>query len=69
MNEAYTDEQFIETLAFLKAKNIETGATAREVANTLQCHPNTVKTRLKELLEQKKIVGKLHGCTWFYWIR
>lgn len=69
MHEAYTEDQFIETLKYLNATDLYSAATCKEVANTLKCHPNTVKTRLKELIEDGKINGMMHGMTFFYWIK
>jgi len=67
--EAYTDNQFIETLKYLNAKDLYSAATCKEVAYTLKCHPNTVKTRLKELIGNGQIEGIMHGLTFFYWIK
>jgi len=69
MNEAYTDDQFINTLEYLNANDLFSAATCKEIANTLKCHPNTVKTRLKELIEEDKINGMMHGLTFYYWIK
>ena len=66
--EQYDDDQFIETLKYLSAKDLYSAATAKEVAYTLQCHPNTAKQRLNELVESKQIEGLMHGMTFFYWI-
>lgn len=68
IEEKYSNDDFIQAIKNVNAKNVYSGVMLSDIANEIGCHKDTARRRINKLFASGLIQGHKIGNNWVYWV-